>query len=149
MDNTKLDTTRSLHQRLVAHVPPSERARFGRTLAAIEAHHRNELHAALCASTEAQSEMTLCRAEAAVASHAAAANEAKLKCAIEELRSTLVRRDVQLEQARAQTALEVARSIGATTRAETSERVLASELRAVESLHAEASELLRQVHNAA
>ena len=144
-----MESTKSLHQRLISHVPPSERARFGRTLAAVEAHHRNELHAALCAGTEAQSEMTLCRAEAAVASHAAAANEAKLKCAVEELRSTLVRRDAQLEQARAQTALAAAHGVSATMRAETSERVLTSELRAVESLHAEASELLRQVHNAA
>eukprot|EP00966_Prymnesium_polylepis_P076197 1766119-Prymnesium_polylepis.1 len=75
------DSTQSLHQRLIAHVPATERARFGRTLAAVESHHRNKLHAALCTGTEAQNELALVRAETAVASHAALANEAKLRCA--------------------------------------------------------------------
>ena len=144
-----MDRAQPIQQRLIAHVPASERARFGRTLASLEAHHRNELHAALCTSFEAENALALCRTEASVAAHAAAAKEAKLRCAVEEQRSEKARLEQLLEQALWRAQQDTTLSSSVVARAWVSKEALTFELQSVESQHAEARSLLSQLHHAA
>ncbi|KAL1520293.1 hypothetical protein AB1Y20_021885 [Prymnesium parvum] len=147
MAATPVERLEALYQRLAASVPPSERARFARALAALEAHHRHHLHTAQSLAAAAGRALAAAHSEAAVNSHAAGAREAKLGCALEELRCELTRRESQLEHAVGLAALEAERRASEEHTAKTTRRVLAAELRAVETLHAEASTLLRHVHN--
>lgn len=141
--------TTEIHKRLLAHVPHTERVRFARTLAALEAHHRNILHSAVMAGEEAAQQLAISKTEAALASHAAAASDAKHRCTIEELRSAVVQLELQisLESHRAAEA-EQGRE-AALGRAQISERVLAAELRAAEVGYVEVSGLLREVYRTA
>lgn len=138
----------ALLARLVASVPNRcERARFARALAALEAHHRDELHAALATAATAREALARAHGELSLAAHAAAAKEAKLLCEIEGLRNEVARRDVQLEEVRARVAAEAIGHRRMACRADASEQVLASEVRALEAMYIEVRDMLRRVHN--
>lgn len=137
----------SVLARLIASVPASERGRFGRALASLEAFHRNQLHASHTRATDAHNELSLCRKEAALAAHTAAAQEAKLRCALEETRCWLSRRDAQLEKIKAQASNQASMLDDIHMRENVSFRLLRNELRMLEALHSEASQVLREVKN--
>lgn len=140
-----LDSRAAIHARLLSLVPGTERARFSRVLAALEAHHKNELHEQVRTSSEAVHRMGTVESDAGILQHAAAAKEAKLACSIEASRATLARRDEQLRERDAQCAALRKRAEVADARAHTSEVCLAAELRRTEAMHVESAKLLREL----
>lgn len=137
---TALDARAGLHQRLSAYVPASEMQRFTRTLAALEAHHTNELHAATRSAHESKLQGDAAEGYAAVLKHSASAKEAKQACAIEALKADASRQERMLTAKDGALAVAIARAEAAERRAETSETALSAE---VGRLEAEAGEYVR------
>ena len=83
----QLDTRAGIHQRLASLVPNVEQRRFARTLAALEAHHQNALHAQTRLAHEARLKGEAALEHAAVVKRASSAKEAKLACHLEAMRA--------------------------------------------------------------
>ena len=116
--------------------------RFTRALAALEAHHANELHTQTRIANEARQQGDAALAQAAVVRHASSAQEAKLACQVQGLRCEVARQERIAEEQGARCAAAIGRAEAAEARARTSEVVLASELWQAELEHANAAHLL-------
>lgn len=138
----------AIHQRLQSLVPGNEAQRFARALAALEAHHNNELHEQTRAAYEAKLKGEAAVESAAVLRHASAAKEAKLSCQIEALKSDAARRERILAAKEAQATAALERAERAEARALGSELSLARELRKLESEQAEGGKLLKEFSRA-
>ncbi len=139
------DGRQVIYQRLMGSVPPTERGRFGRTLAALEAHHKNEVQTQLRIAAEADHKCKSMEADAGVLQHVAAAAEAKLACSVEAGRSELASVERALAESRTE-ATRLRRLLAAAeARALVSESVLGGELRSVESEQIECAALLREL----
>ena len=122
--------------------------RFTRTLAALEAHHTNELHAQTRIAYESKLKGDAADGHAAVLRHAALAKEAKKSCQMEALRAEGAARDRRLVECEAQLAAALARAELAETGLLSTESALGQEVHTLEIELSANSKLLRDFQRA-